>query len=208
MFKETITLDYDPFEEQELIFKVWDIDDNNNDITKADFLGEMQCTLEQLVDCTNFSKALRYEGADFGKIFVSNIQVSSSECNDPGFVFSVLLQIKTEKLQPPKGGKKGKKGKKGAGAGKKKIEVGCVLHPHQSLFISTVLLALCTCPVFADSFCFFHLISSFKTFNTAVSILPPNFHCFEIIIHDSRVPVNPLTTHNSHPPCRVMVPRG
>jgi hypothetical protein len=71
-FKETITLDYDPFEEQQLIFKVWDIDDYNDDITKADFLGEMQCTLEELVDSTNYTKPLRYEGADFGKIFVSS----------------------------------------------------------------------------------------------------------------------------------------
>eukprot|EP00116_Pleurobrachia_bachei_P011223 sb/3471485/ len=62
----------------------------------------MQCTLEELVDSTNYTKPLRYEGADFGKIF-----------------------IKSEKLQAQKGGKKGgKKGKKGGavGGGKKKIE--------------------------------------------------------------------------------------
>ena len=71
IFKNKIKLEYDAYEVQKLIFKVWDIDDYNNDINKADFLGEMHCTLEELVDCTNFSKPLRYEGADFGKIFVS-----------------------------------------------------------------------------------------------------------------------------------------
>jgi hypothetical protein len=66
-------LDYDPGDEQKLIFKVWDIDDYENDISKADFLGEMYCTLEELVNCSKFSKALRYEGSDYGKIFVSYV---------------------------------------------------------------------------------------------------------------------------------------
>ena len=51
---------------------MWDIDDNENDISKADFLGDMDCTLQELVDCSTFSKPLRYEGSDFGKIFVSS----------------------------------------------------------------------------------------------------------------------------------------
>ncbi|KAL5255578.1 hypothetical protein ACHWQZ_G010974 [Mnemiopsis leidyi] len=100
-FKEKITLEYDPYEEQKLIFKVWDIDDYENDINKADFLGEMHCTIEELVDSPKFSKALRYEGTDYGKIF-----------------------IKSEKLNPPqRTGKKGKKGKKGAAQKKNTKEI-------------------------------------------------------------------------------------
>ena len=77
VFKEKITLDYDPYEEQKLIIKVWDIDDYENDITKADFLGEIACTLEELVDSgAKFSKALRYEGSDYGKIFVRIFSLS------------------------------------------------------------------------------------------------------------------------------------
>ena len=71
-FKEKIILQYNSDEFQKLIFKVWDIDDNENDISKADFLGDMDCTLQELVDCSTFSKPLRYEGSDFGKIFVSS----------------------------------------------------------------------------------------------------------------------------------------
>ena len=72
MFKEKITLDYNQFEEQKLIIKVWDIDDYENDITKADFLGEISCTLEELAEAgSKFSKPLRYEGSDYGTIFVS-----------------------------------------------------------------------------------------------------------------------------------------
>ena len=69
-FKEKITLDYHPFDQQTLIFKVWDIDDWNNDINKADFLGEMTCTLQDLVCAVNFSCSLRYNGDDYGKIYV------------------------------------------------------------------------------------------------------------------------------------------
>ena len=73
VFKEKIILDYDAYDEQKLIFKVWDIDDYENDISKADFLGEMDCTLGELIECSKFSKALRYEGSDYGKIFVSSL---------------------------------------------------------------------------------------------------------------------------------------
>ena len=69
-FKEKITLNYDPVEEQQLIFKVWDIDDNENDISKADFLGEIFCTLEDLVECPKFSIPLHYQGSDYGTIYV------------------------------------------------------------------------------------------------------------------------------------------
>ena len=77
-FKEKIFLDYIPYEEQNLIIKVWDIDDYENDISKADFLGEIGCTLGELVDSgSKFYKALRYKGSDYGKIFVSIISALS-----------------------------------------------------------------------------------------------------------------------------------
>ena len=44
-FQKQITVDYRFEEVQKLGFYVFDIDDGNNDINKADFLGQCDCNL-------------------------------------------------------------------------------------------------------------------------------------------------------------------
>jgi hypothetical protein len=47
-FQKQITVDYHFEEVQKLAFYLFDIDDNNNDVSKADFLGKCECTLGQV----------------------------------------------------------------------------------------------------------------------------------------------------------------
>ena len=47
-FQKQITVDYRFEEVQKLGFYVFDIDDDNNDVSKADFQGKCECTLGQV----------------------------------------------------------------------------------------------------------------------------------------------------------------
>ena len=48
VFAQAIIVDYHFEELQKLKFVVYDIDDPKNDLKKADFLGQMECTLGQV----------------------------------------------------------------------------------------------------------------------------------------------------------------
>lgn len=69
-FQRQIIIDYHFEEVQKLTFRVFDIDDNENDVSKADFLGQMDCTLGQVVSSANFKQPLIYNGANYGTIAV------------------------------------------------------------------------------------------------------------------------------------------
>ena len=47
-FQKQITIDYHFEEVQRLAFYLFDIDDKDNDVSKADFLGKCECTLGQV----------------------------------------------------------------------------------------------------------------------------------------------------------------
>ena len=52
-FQKQITVDYHFEEVQKLGFYLFDIDDQNDDISKADFLGKCECTLGQVCNNTD-----------------------------------------------------------------------------------------------------------------------------------------------------------
>lgn len=58
-FAKAVMVDYHFEELQKLKFSVYDIDDVRENLSKADFLGEMECTLGQLVSSQTYSKALQ-----------------------------------------------------------------------------------------------------------------------------------------------------
>ncbi|CAB4012113.1 copine-3-like isoform X1 [Paramuricea clavata] len=61
-FAQSVTVDYHFEELQKLKFSVYDIDDPKADLRKADFLGELECTLGQLVSSQKYSKPLQLPG--------------------------------------------------------------------------------------------------------------------------------------------------
>lgn len=85
-------MDYHFEEVQKLLFYVYDIDDKNNDISQADFLGKCECTLGQVnhhlhlgmsqvfsgsniiyiqvVSACNFKRPLDYNGRPYGSISI------------------------------------------------------------------------------------------------------------------------------------------
>ncbi|KAL5260858.1 hypothetical protein ACHWQZ_G006780 [Mnemiopsis leidyi] len=69
-FQKQITVDYRFEEVQKLGFYVFDIDDGNNDINKADFLGQCDCNLGQIVSAGNFKQPLQQNGRNFGSIAI------------------------------------------------------------------------------------------------------------------------------------------
>ncbi|XP_063694395.1 copine-3-like isoform X2 [Bolinopsis microptera] len=69
-FQREITIDYRFEEVQKLGFYVFDIDDNNNDVNKAEFLGKCDCNLGQIVSAGNFKRPLEHNGGNYGSISV------------------------------------------------------------------------------------------------------------------------------------------
>ena len=57
-FQKQIVVDYHFEEVQKLAFHVFDIDDNNNDVSRADFLGKCECTLGQVFHTADLERFL------------------------------------------------------------------------------------------------------------------------------------------------------
>jgi len=90
-FQKQIVVDYHFEEVQKLAFHVFDIDDNNNDVSRADFLGKCECTLGQIVSSSNFKRPLDYQGRNYGSI---SIQAQEQG----GMQKSVAMTLKGVKL--------------------------------------------------------------------------------------------------------------
>ncbi|XP_077592098.1 copine-3-like [Stigmatopora nigra] len=57
-FSKTFVIDYHFEMVQKLRFEVYDIDDDNDSLQDADFLGELECTMGQVVSSRNLTKPL------------------------------------------------------------------------------------------------------------------------------------------------------
>lgn len=93
-FSKAVIVDYFFEELQKLKFFIHDIDSPTSNLKSADFLGEMECTLGQLVSSGTYTKPLVLKGAPGGQ--AGTITVVAEEVvggND-----EVFLQFRAEKL--------------------------------------------------------------------------------------------------------------
>lgn len=93
-FSKAVTVDYFFEELQKLKFFIYDIDSPSGNLKSADFLGEMECTLGQLVSSGTYTKPLVLKvttGGQSGLITVVAEEVAGG--ND-----EVFLQFRAEKL--------------------------------------------------------------------------------------------------------------
>lgn len=93
-FSKAIIMDYFFEELQKLKFFIYDIDGRTSDVKSADFLGEMECTLGQLVSSGTYSKPLAIKGTSAGQAGI--ITVVAEEVAGGNDV--VFLQFRAEKL--------------------------------------------------------------------------------------------------------------
>ncbi|XP_047424545.1 copine-3-like isoform X2 [Mugil cephalus] len=92
-FSKTLVLDYYFEMVQKLRFEVYDIDSDSGSLREADFLGELECTLGQIVSSRKVTKPLvRKNKTPAGK---STITISAEEMTDSRVV---SLEVSARKL--------------------------------------------------------------------------------------------------------------
>ncbi|KAM6900413.1 copine-3-like [Xenentodon cancila] len=94
-FSKSLVLDYYFEMVQKLRFEVYDIDSENNSLEEADFLGEMECTLGQIVSSSKVTRPLvRKDKRPAGK---GTITIRAEERNDNRVVVFEVAARKLDK---------------------------------------------------------------------------------------------------------------